>query len=384
MRYRINPRNGDELSVLSFGCMRFAKDEAEVEREIIYAIERGINYFDTAYIYPKSEATLGRILAQGYRDRVKIASKLPPYLVKRTEDFEKIFQKQLSRLQTDRIDYYLIHMLPDVKEWNRLVKLGICEWLAEKRAAGQIINLGFSYHGGLPVFKKLIDVGDWEFCLLQFNYLDENNQAGREGLLYASERNIPVMVMEPLRGGKLVRDLPPAALKVWEQAEPQRSAAEWALRWVWHHPQVLTVLSGMNSQAMLEENIRMANEATAGVLTAEELALYEEVKGIIRSTIRVPCTGCNYCMPCPQGVDIPLCFNCYNETALDHKMKARFYYIFRANHHEASRCKQCGKCEKHCPQQIAISAELANATRQLESFPYRPMRSIIKKFMHLS
>jgi Predicted oxidoreductases of the aldo/keto reductase family len=188
MKYRINPKNGDKLSALGFGCMRFAKDEQEVERQIIYAIEHGVNYFDTAYIYPKSEAILGRVLAKGYRDRVKIATKMPPYLVKKYEDLDKLFETELERLQTNHIDYYFLHMLTDVNIWTRLVNLGILKWIEEKKQAGQIINIGFSYHGGRDEFKKLIDIYDWEFCMIQFNFLDENRQAGKEGLKYAAAK----------------------------------------------------------------------------------------------------------------------------------------------------------------------------------------------------
>lgn len=384
MQYRQNIRNGDTLSVLGFGCMRFPKDEAEIERELIYAIEHGVNYFDTAYIYSKSEAILGRILAKGYRDRVNIATKLPPYLIKKPKDMEDIFQTQLSRLQTDHIDYYLIHMLLNVGEWQRLQGLGILDWLAEKKETGQIRNLGFSYHGGLPEFKALVDAYDWEFCMLQYNYYDETNQAGREGLQYAHQKGVPVMIMEPLRGGKLVNKLPQEALRVWEQAGKDRSPAEWALRWVWNHEEVLTVLSGMNSQEMLEENIRIASLAHPNELTAAELDLFDEVKSILQQSLLVPCTGCNYCMPCPHNVDIPLCFSCYNDTAIDGRLKAMFNYIIRGHRHQAGLCKRCGKCEQHCPQNIAIGEKLAAASSQLERFPYTLTAAIVKRFMRLS
>jgi len=198
MNYRVNPKNNDKLSILGFGCMRFTKDEKELEKQIIYAIENGVNYFDTAYIYPNSEVALGRVLAKGYRDRVKIATKMPPYLIKKYEDFDKIFNAELGRLQTTYIDYYLIHMITDVNIWSRLVSLGVLDWIKEKKEKGQIINIGFSYHGGKDEFIKIVDVFDWEFCMIQYNYLDENKQAGKSGLQYAASKGIPVMIMEPL------------------------------------------------------------------------------------------------------------------------------------------------------------------------------------------
>lgn len=387
MKYRENPKNGDQLSILGFGCMRFSKEESEVEKQIIYAIENGVNYFDTAYIYPNSEAVLGRVLAKGYRERVKVATKLPPYLVKKREDLDKIFNEELSRLQTDYIDYYFMHMLTDVNIWNRLIDLGILDWIAEKKEKGQIKNIGFSYHGGRDEFVKVIDAYDWEFCMIQYNYLDENNQAGKSGLKYAASKGIPVMVMEPLRGGKLVSHLPKEVYEVWEQAPVKRSPAEWAFRWIWNHPEVVVVLSGMNSQDMVEENIRVASDAEAGAFTEMDYKLFERVRTILNEKIKIPCTACNYCLPCPVGVDIPTCFSCYNDREIEGKFAAIGKYIMQTSlktqAHNASLCIQCGKCETHCPQKIEIRKELSNVTKSLEGFYYKPARFFIKKFMKL-
>lgn len=380
MQYRRNPKNGDMISVLAFGCMRFKRDEKETERQIIKAIEMGINYFDTAYIYPGSEATLGRILSKGYREKVKLATKLPHYLVKKKEDFDKLFFTQLERLKTDYIDYYLIHMLTNLEVWQRLVSLGILEWIKEKKEKGQIKNIGFSYHGGQQEFIKIIDAYDWEFCMLQYNYYDEYNQAGKNGLLYAAEKGLPIMIMEPLRGGKLV-NLPKEALSVFEESKEKHTPAEWSFRWLWNQPQVLTVLSGMNSQEMLAANAASASKAEAGILTPAELDLYGRVKEALNKSFLVPCTGCSYCMPCPQGVDIPLCFSSYNETATSGKLHSQLNYILRTSGHNASKCVGCGLCEKHCPQSIAIPKELKNTTASLESFPYKPMSALVKRFM---
>jgi len=387
MKYRVNPKNNDRLSALGFGCMRFNKDEKEVEKQIIHAIESGVNYFDTAYVYPNSEAILGRVLSKGYRKQVKIATKLPPYLVKKYEDLDKLFNTELERLQTDYIDYYLMHMLTDVTTWSRLVGLGIIGWIEEKKAAGQIINIGFSYHGGREEFVKLVDCYDWEFCMMQYNYLDENNQASKSGLQYAASKGLPVMIMEPLRGGKLVTNLPKQVYHEFDKATVKRSPAEWAFRWVWNHPEVTLVLSGMNSMEMLEENMRVASDTNPNSFGAEEHEIFNKVRKILNETIKIPCTGCNYCMPCPAGVDIPTCFSCYNDREIEGKMAARFKYIMqtslKSETQNASLCTECGKCEKHCPQKIEIRNELKKVSKSLEGIHYKPARFIIKKFMKL-
>jgi predicted aldo/keto reductase-like oxidoreductase len=387
MNYRVNPKNNDKLSILGFGCMRFAKDEKEVEKQIIYAIENGVNYFDTAYIYPNSEAILGRVLANGYRDRVKIATKMPPYLIKKYEDLDKIFNTELERLQIDHIDYYFIHMLTDVNIWTRLVNIGILKWIEEKKQKGQIINIGFSYHGGKEEFIKLVDIYDWEFCMIQFNFLDENNQAGISGLKYASSKGLPIMVMEPLRGGKLVTNLPKEVYKVWENAYVKRSPAEWAFRWIWNHPEVTVVLSGMNSQEMVDENIRVASLSEANSFNKNDFELFDKVRKILSEKIKVPCTGCSYCMPCPMGVDIPTCFSCYNDREIEGKGSAFIKYIMqtslKSKTHNASLCSKCGKCETHCPQNIEIREELIKVSKSMEKFYYKPIRFLIKRFMKL-
>ncbi len=386
MIYRTNPRNKEQLSQLGFGCMRFGKDDRELEKQITYAIRKGVNYFDTAYAYPNSEERLGKILAAGgYREKVFISTKMPTYLINKPAGFEQMFAAQLKRLQTDYIDYYLMHMLSNVSEWKRVCSLGILDFINEKKKNGQIRNVGFSYHGGLQDFKDLIDIYDWDCCMIQFNYLDEHSQAGKSGLEYAAAKGLPVMIMEPLRGGKLVHKLPKEALKVWEHAPQKRSPAEWALRWVWNHPAVTTVLSGMNSVKMVKENIQIASVANAGGLSPSDLALYEKARKIILGKETVPCTGCNYCMPCPRGIDIPMCFACYNDkkSGIEKGIAAEFFYILRTHNHQASLCVSCGKCEKHCPQHIAIRKELRKVKKELEGPLYRPARHIIKKIMKL-
>ncbi|MBO5364194.1 MAG: aldo/keto reductase [Clostridia bacterium] len=383
MQYRIDPKTGNRLSVLGYGCMRFTRkgkniDQEKAEKEMAYAIEQGVNYFDTAYIYPGNEVAVGKFLAKGYRDKVYLATKLPHYLVKSIEDADRIFEEELKRLQTDHIDYYLMHMLTDVKSWQRLCEMGMVEWIQKRKEAGQIRQLGFSYHGGTPGFLEVLDAYDWDFCQIQFNYMDEYTQGGVPGIRRAAEKGIPVIIMEPLRGGRLAGGLPEGAKKVFKKAKGNRSPVEWGLRWIWNHPEVTTVLSGMNDMSQVEENIRIASDAKAGSLTEEEFAVFEKAKQEINKAIKVGCTGCGYCMPCPQGVDIPVCFRCYNVRFSDGWFNGlREYFMcttLRAKKTNASLCVGCGKCEKHCPQAIPIRKELENVKATMERLPYRVAR----------
>lgn len=388
MNYRTNKVNGDELSILGFGCMRFPKDEKETEKLILYAIENGINYFDTAFMYRNSEATLGRILSRNNKRKdVKIATKIPPALIKKYSDLDKYFNQELERLQTDYIDYYFIHMITDVGVWERMVNLGAPKWIDEKKAEGRIKNIGFSYHGGKDEFIKICDAYNWEFCMIQYNYLDENNQAGKSGLQYAASKGLPLMIMEPLRGGILAKNLPKGAAKAFEQAYIKRSPAEWSFRWLWNQPEVTCVLSGMDEMDILKENIDVASSAKVGELNKSDFEVIEKAKKALTEAIKVPCTGCGYCMPCPQGVDIPTCLSCYNNVIIEGKMTAFTRYIMQTSLKSkpqiASLCNKCGKCEKHCPQKIEIRKELHNTAKQFEKFYFRPILFVAKRFMKL-
>jgi len=396
MKFRKNTKNDEMLSILGFGCMRLPKkgnsiDEEEAEKMIVSAIDRGVNYFDTAYVYSngKSEIVLGKILAKGYRDKVKIATKMPPFLAKKTADFDKIFNTQLERLQTDHIDYYLIHMLMDIDTWNRLKSIGILEWIAEKKKSGKIINLGFSFHGTKNEFIQLIDAYDWDFTQIQYNFIDENNQAGKSGLQYAASKRIPVIVMEPLRGGKIVFGLPKEIDELWKTLTPNRNVVDWALRWVWNHPEVNVVLSGMSTQEQVDENIRIASDAEANSLSVTELAVFDKAREIIREKTKVNCTACGYCMPCPHGVDIPACFAAYNDKYLNHKgFISKFSYIQNTGamtRHPAyaSMCKSCKLCESHCPQSIKISERMKDVAADMEGPLFKPMISVAKKIMRM-
>lgn len=288
--------------------MRFSQrggkiDLDKAEAEIMAAYKAGVNYYDTAYIYPGSESALGKILEKnGIRDKVNIATKLPQYMIKSKENAEKYFQEELKRLKTDHVDYYLMHMLTDVKSWERLKDLGIADWIQEKKQSGAIKQIGFSYHGNSDMFCQLIDSYDWDFCMIQYNYLDENSQAGKTGLHYAAGKGIPVMIMEPLRGGKLVNNLPEKAKKLFENHEIKRTPAEWAFRWLWNQSEVTCVLSGMNSLEMVQENVKNASTAESGEFTEKEQKLLKDVVQAINEKMKVGCTGCGYCMPCPKKV----------------------------------------------------------------------------------
>lgn len=389
MQYR-KDRKGNALSVLGYGCMRFTKkggsiDLEKAEREVMHAIASGVNYFDTAYIYPGSEAALGEILKRNAcRERVLIATKLPHYLIRSIEGVEKIFKEELTRLQTDYIDYYLMHMLTDVDTWEKLKNMGIETWIAEKQKSGAIRNIGFSYHGHTAMFQELADAYPWDFCQIQYNYMDEHSQAGREGLMYAAKQGLPVIIMEPLRGGRLVNLLPEEAKALFENDAQHRTPAELAFRWLYDQPEVTCVLSGMNSMEMIEENVKTADGALPGQFSESDAALVARVKEAIEKKIKVGCTGCGYCMPCPHGVDIPVTFRCYNEMYAETKGGARREYLqctaFRKNQSSASQCIGCGACEKHCPQQIAIRRELKQAVRELETLPYKIARKGISLF----
>ena len=390
MQYR-KDRYGTELSVLGFGCMRFTKkgnalDLDKAEREIMAAYRAGVNYFDTAYIYPGSEELLGTVLARnGIRDKVHVATKLPQYMMRSLAGVEKTFREELNRLQTDHIDYYLMHMLTDVAQWVRLKEMGILDWIREKKDQGIIRNIGFSYHGNTENFLKILEDYDWDFCQIQYNYLDEHTQAGTAGLKAAAEKGIPVIIMEPLRGGKLVQMLPPDAKRLIAEDNRGWSPAAWAFRWLYNQPEVTVVLSGMNSLEMVAENIETADTARPGDLNEADFALLETVKASIRAGEKVGCTACRYCMPCPQGVDIPGIFRCSNAMYSEGKTDGRFQFAQTVGMTRqpafATQCVGCGKCEKHCPQGIPIREKLKEADHALRPLPYRIGINAARAFM---
>ena len=389
MQYR-KDKKGKDISVLGYGCMRFARkgnsiDIDKAEREVMAAIGAGVNYLDTAYVYSGSEAAVGEILARNHcREKIYLATKLPHYLIKSIDGVEKLFQEELRRLRTDYIDYYLMHMLTDLPTWEKLKGIGITEWIEEKLASGQIRNIGFSYHGKADMFKQLVDAYDWDFCQIQYNYIDEHSQAGVEGLRYAHEKGLPVIIMEPLRGGRLVDLLPESAKKLFAEDAEGRTPAALAFKWLYDQPEVTCVLSGMSSMEMVEENIKVASESPVGCMTESDRELVARVKTEIERNVKVGCTGCGYCMPCPKGVDIPGTFRCYNAMYSEGKKSGRRDYLqctaFRKDASSASACIGCGKCESHCPQHLPIRQELKAAAGELETVTYRIAKGAIRLF----
>ncbi len=393
MLTRTNNKNGDELSILGFGCMRFPMkgsniDEVRSIGMIRDSIDKGVNYFDTAYFYHngKSESLLGEALSGGYRERVKIATKLPPFMVSKLAGAKKIFDTQCTRLKTNYIDYYLLHMLTDKATLDRMVSIGVMEWLEQLKKDGTIKNIGFSFHGSKADFEQIVVAYPWDFCQIQYNYLDENNQATKSGLQLAGSLGIPVIVMEPLRGGKLVNNLPEQVITEFKNFDEKRTPAEWALRWIWNHSEVSVILSGMSDEQQIEENIRLASDAVANSLSEEELRVFDRVKAILLEKIKIPCTACGYCMPCPAGVNIPGCFSAYNDKYLLGDKRYRFKYIqtlgtLSKRPAYASLCTECGKCEQHCPQKIEVRKQLKTVKKEMEGVFFRPVVSIARKFL---
>ena len=385
----MNYRTEDNLSILGFGCMRFPKkgnsfDEEEIKRELLHAIDSGINYYDMAYIYHGIEEVFGKIMEEcGFRDKINIATKLPHYMMKDVTDMQKHFEEQLHRLRTDHVDYYLMHMLPDLKTWNSLIDRGALDWLNRLKKEGKIRKLGFSFHGDTTLFLEILNSYSWDFCQVQYNYVDEHSQAGRRGVEAAYEKGIPVIIMEPLKGGRLVNNLPGEAISVFKSSSRNYSPAEWGLRWLWDQPGVSVILSGMNTMEMLEENIRIASDVTEGSFTDEDREVLEKVRNVINRKIKVPCTGCSYCMPCPFGVDIPGSFHCLNTSYTDSYVVGMREYVMctalKKQQSRASLCKECGRCEQHCPQGISIRRELKRVKKRFENPVFRLATFIYNK-----
>jgi len=386
MQYRIDKATGNKLSALGQGCMRFPRDKAESESIILTAIEGGVNFFDTAYAYPNSEKTLGEILAKNNKRKdIYIATKLPFILCKSVTDFDKIFTEQLQRLQTDYIDYYFIHSLSNFAQWDSLCKMGIEQWIEEKIKSGKIKYIGFSHHGTCDDFLKILDSYNWGFCMIQYNYYDENYQAGKKGLIAAAEKGVSVIVMEPLLGGRLATGLSNQAVDVFKKANPSRTPADWALHWLWNHEEITVVLSGMSSTQIMESNIRSMENFKS--LSDQELAVYSDVIDIFKQSYKVNCTGCNYCLPCPKGINIPACLSSYNSSYAQGYFTGIQQYITSTallttkNPSSTLLCNQCGKCEKLCPQYLPIRKDLKRVARRFEPLPLRLLLALIRRFI---
>ena len=382
MLYRKIPKNGDELSILGFGCMRLPMteegqiDEPRATRQVRDSIDRGVNYLDTAWPYHagESEPFLGRALAGGYREKVKIATKLPSWMINNREDMDRYLNAQLEKLQTDHIDYYLLHAL-NGNTWDNLKGFGVVDFIDAALADGRIKNAGFSFHGVLDDFKRIVDAYPWCFCQIQYNFLDQQNQAGTEGLEYAAAKDLGVVIMEPLRGGNIGLPTPPPEVsEIWQRAPNNRTPVEWALRWVWNRPEVTVVLSGMNEEAHIEENLSIADAALPGSLTQEECDLVEETARKYKTLMKVACTGCGYCLPCPEGVMIPAAFEVYNKMHLFGNIEeGKFIYATRLSGQlaegdpgYASQCAACWECVEKCPQQIEIPEVMTDIAEEME------------------
>jgi predicted aldo/keto reductase-like oxidoreductase len=379
MQYRKFGRLNWEVSILGFGTMRLPYkdnvkniDEKQATRMLRHAIDHGVNYIDTAYPYHggQSEGFVGRTLGGGYRDRVKLATKMPSWLVKDPADFDKFLHEQLKKLKSEHIEFYLLHNL-NKEYWKKMRELDAIGWAERAIKAGKIGQLGFSFHDEFDVFKEIVDAWDWPFCQIQYNYMDVRHQAGTRGLKYAASRGMAVVVMEPIRGGKLAV-APPSIQKVFERAHVRRRAADWALQWVWNQPEVTVVLSGMSTFQQVAENLESANSAGIGVLDQEELELIGEARRRYRKLAPIPCTQCGYCMPCPNGVDIPQNLTLYNEGKMYGRPDlARRQYGFISEKARCTACIQCRECEPKCPQNIPISEWMPKVSEVLaEGRPY--------------
>jgi len=377
MQYRTLGKTGKEVSILGFGTMRLPtstnRQQDVIEKESVElirrAIESGVNYFDTAYPYHggRSEGVLGKALSSGYRDKVYIADKFPVWLLRQKSNFQRLFTEQLKRLKTDRIDFYLMHAL-NSRYWDKVKETGIMEELEKAKDEGLIGHIGFSFHDEADVFKKIIDeYPQWEFCQIQYNYIDVENQAGTWGLEYAASKNLGIVIMEPLRGGQLTAEPPEAIRNIWDTVSDGRSLADRALRFIWDIDTVSVILSGMNSRNQLEENLRLASSVKVNQLTPKDKSVYADVRRKYQELQPIPCTACNYCMPCPSGVHIPEILRLYNERVMYNSSEEsqRAYNYVMQSKNRADKCVECGQCEDQCPQGIEIISWLKKAHKEL-------------------
>jgi uncharacterized protein len=400
MQYRTMPKSEDKLSVLGYGCMRLPtrvggpasslieKDKAK--SQILSAIDAGVNYLDTAYPYHlgASESFLGEhILQDGYREKVYVATKLPCFIINKKDAIEDIFKKQLNKLQLSYIDYYLLHSL-DGRSWDKMKSLGIIEFMDRIRKEKKVRHMGFSFHGRKEDFMRIVDEYDWDFCQIQYNIVDEHFQAGIEGLDYAHKKGMGVIIMEPLRGGSLVGKIPAEVQSIYDSAEIKRSPADWALRWIWNHPAVTLILSGMNNDDHIRENLQVAEESLPGGMSEDDHRIINRVRDKYNELLQLGCTGCAYCMPCPAGIDIPAAFKNLNNFHMFSKFGARTFHMAYqgiqtpdGKAHWTSTCINCGKCEVKCPQNIPVRKAFKQVQKDLEGPGVRAIASVGRFFI---
>lgn len=379
MKYRRLGKLDWKPSALGFGAMRLPyrdDDRGDIKEDeaiemIRWAVDNGVNYIDTAWPYHDgvSEELVGKALKDGYREKVKVATKLPSWDVEDSDDPDEILEKQLEKLDVKKIDFYLLHALSR-KHWKsyQSLDIDIFEWMKEKREEGKIDYLGFSFHDDLDIFKEIVDTYNWDFCQIQYNYLDQEFQAGREGLKYASSKGLGVVIMEPLRGGKLAKEPPEEVQEIWDEAGETREPVGWALKWLWNQPEVSLVLSGMSDLEQVKENVKYASESDVGHFSAEELQIVDKVAEKYRELSPVECTGCNYCVPCPNDVSIPRNFRIYNQAEIynEYEKYKETWDEDMDDESKASNCIRCGQCEEKCPQNLKIMDLLEDVEEYFE------------------
>lgn len=373
MQYRNFKKTGEELSLLGVGTMRLPLlesgeiDEDQAIAMIRNAIDSGVNYVDTAYMYHDglSEVVTGKALKDGYREKVFLADKMPAWYAKSSEDVAAIFEEQLKRLDVDSIDMYLVHNI-SAPIWKLVQRHNVLPFLEEQKAKGKIKHIGFSFHDELPLFKEVVDSYDWDFCQIQLNYMDAEFQAGVEGLKYAADKGLSVIIMEPLKGGKITDSIPESIQQMWDSAEIRRTPVEWAFKWVANFPEVTTILSGMSNMAQLEDNIRIFADLKADSLTEKEETIIKNVADQYNSLIQYSCTACKYCLPCTVKINIPGVISYYNDWFLfGQNPKIREDYLtWNTPGRRAEDCTDCKVCESKCPQGLPISEIMHQAYKQ--------------------
>ncbi len=402
MEYRISPKSGDKISLLGFGAMRLKSDKGNIDLDLAseqlkYAIDNGVNYIDTAYLYGNgsgsNEKALGEIIENlNYRDKIYISTKMNRMVIRSRKDMEVMFNNQLDNLRTSYIDYYFLHNIISYEDVTYLIDLGLLDFIEDKKTRGQIVNMGFSFHGSFDDFQKILDLYDWDMTLLQYNYLDSNIQAGIEGIKLANSRDMAVIIMEPLKGGLLAGSMPDEVQELIDNSGSSRSNVDLALSWIFDTEEITCVLSGMNSLDMIKENIDIVSNHVGNPLNAEEVELIKEIREVLLHLNKISCTSCNYCMPCPRDINIPDIFKLYNDKYLfpeNRTFGVNHTFItyvgnilgFTGKAHDASLCVDCGLCTSKCPQQLDIPKLIRQVDKDYHGKFVRPFIPLLKKIM---